>query len=878
MKKFTLFLLLLLISGLSFAQFSGGKGTRMAPFLVANANDLNNVRNYPGSYFIQTANIDLEAVENWEPIGNEGTFEAFTGFYNGADFTISNLRIYRPGESNVGLFGYVGPGTSSKPVVIRNVHLKEVNVLGGFGTGSLVGTVMGNFYTLIENCTATGQRGSRSVVGEACTGGLVGINHGVEPGDFPGGANNSIISKCSVDLDVIFAGVMPENGGTPVDFGGLVGRNMRGIILDSYACGMVSVNSDGVCTAYNVGGLAGNNGRFGVIERSFSVCEITGTAVQNMNGLVGANCLNNGNCMGTVINSFWDTDVSGIAYSPVGIGLTSEQMKDPSNYCGFSFGRIWKIDANNNGYPSLRRVAGNSYITWNGKLSNNWNQPGNWDEGRIPGRGDMVVIPDACPHYPLITTEIADMGAPESISVMLRANITISPIGSLTVSGTFQNNAGEAGLVILSDATGTGSLIQGSGDLHAVINRFMCAADQHADGRGWHLISSPVEDQAIDDGWIPQGGGNNYVFYKFDESAAPEYWLSQKNAANHINEFIPGSGYFIGYQTDNVKNFSGVVNSKPISMTNLSYTPNSSYAGFHLVGNPFPCSIDWNSGGWEKNNIPESSMYIWNHSTASFMTVAETGGIIPAMHGFMVYTTGNGELTIPLDARGHKRSASYNKNSEEFIQLSAVDVAGNTSQSSIIRFNLQATAGFDEEFDAHFLPGYAPMFYSRSWDAFLALNTLEKIDDELCIHFGFVKNESELYRIELEKTIPGATIYLTDRKENKVVNLSQLRVYTFISEEGDDADRFLVHFAPLSTNNLFADNTIRVAVIDGVICLSGLPEKAELRLTALSGQTVKQLSTGGNTSVNINTGGLASGVYVISVATGNGIFTRKIVL
>jgi hypothetical protein len=42
------------------AQFAGGTGTSGNPYQVANATHLNNVRNHLGSYFIQTANINLD--------------------------------------------------------------------------------------------------------------------------------------------------------------------------------------------------------------------------------------------------------------------------------------------------------------------------------------------------------------------------------------------------------------------------------------------------------------------------------------------------------------------------------------------------------------------------------------------------------------------------------------------------------------------------------------------------------------------------------------------------------------------------------------------------------------------------------------------------
>ncbi|HRY84012.1 MAG TPA: hypothetical protein P5533_05215, partial [Candidatus Cloacimonadota bacterium] len=57
------------------AQFSGGTGTVSDPYLIASATDLNNVRSYPGFYFLQTGDINLNVAPynvggGWHPIGS----------------------------------------------------------------------------------------------------------------------------------------------------------------------------------------------------------------------------------------------------------------------------------------------------------------------------------------------------------------------------------------------------------------------------------------------------------------------------------------------------------------------------------------------------------------------------------------------------------------------------------------------------------------------------------------------------------------------------------------------------------------------------------------------------------------------------------------
>ncbi|MDA3837901.1 MAG: hypothetical protein PF574_02850 [Candidatus Delongbacteria bacterium] len=58
MKKIII-ITIILIQFLAYSQFSGGSGTVLDPYHVATATDLDNIRNYLESSFIQTADIDL---------------------------------------------------------------------------------------------------------------------------------------------------------------------------------------------------------------------------------------------------------------------------------------------------------------------------------------------------------------------------------------------------------------------------------------------------------------------------------------------------------------------------------------------------------------------------------------------------------------------------------------------------------------------------------------------------------------------------------------------------------------------------------------------------------------------------------------------------
>ena len=150
---------------------------------VADAFDAMIVRNHLDKHFVQTANIDLgvspwNVGEGWEPIGSEDN--PFYGTYNGDGYQISGLKIDRPDDTNVGLFGYIsGRSVDSvvKKAVIQDVHLNDVQITSKYIVGSLVG--YSNYNTEIIGCTAHDIDLQYSDDFYGLFGGLIGRSYGI---------------------------------------------------------------------------------------------------------------------------------------------------------------------------------------------------------------------------------------------------------------------------------------------------------------------------------------------------------------------------------------------------------------------------------------------------------------------------------------------------------------------------------------------------------------------------------------------------------------------------------------------------------------------------------------------------------------------------
>ena len=162
------------------SAYSGGSGTAKDPWLISKVGDLktladtintgasadfdaesDNVGNYHGYYFKQTANLDLSGIDNWDPIGYSGSGLYFAGNYDGDGHTISGAKSTGKvdkldqtdkdsyGCATAGIFGWVAFGS------VKNLTVKNADFLAtGDNNKSYAGGVLAVAYSCtVENCS-----------------------------------------------------------------------------------------------------------------------------------------------------------------------------------------------------------------------------------------------------------------------------------------------------------------------------------------------------------------------------------------------------------------------------------------------------------------------------------------------------------------------------------------------------------------------------------------------------------------------------------------------------------------------------------------------------------------------------------------------------
>lgn len=313
-----------------FAEFAGGKGTFMEPWLIETAEHLSNVRNYLGAehsqkFFKQVANIDLDVApwntgDGWEPIGIAG--KHFYGTYDGDGHAVTGLYIKRPNTKNVGLFGFCMNAN------IKNLRVINFDVEGDTWVGGLVGDFSGSESNpsggvgRLTNCFASGK-----VKGVTRVGGLAGYSV------------RSEINRCGAIAEIT------SIHSTESYAGGLIGFvSTNGKVSNCYAFGVVTSQEE----ASGCGGLIGC-----ILSTTVSKSYSTTSAVggKEFGGLIGLT--EQSNCS----YCYWDMTASMTNESKGGEGRTTEKMTFPhghNTYVGWDFTETWFADVTkevNNGYP-----------------------------------------------------------------------------------------------------------------------------------------------------------------------------------------------------------------------------------------------------------------------------------------------------------------------------------------------------------------------------------------------------------------------------------------------------------------------------------------------------------------------------------------------
>jgi len=403
---------------------------------------------------------------------------------------------------------------------------------------------------------------------------------------------------------------------------------------------------------------------------------------------------------------------------------------------------------------------------------------------------------------------------------------------ALTVEGTISNTQGVTGLVLKSDATGTGSLIQS--------NSVVATVERYITGDNWHTMF-PTLDAIPKSTYTSEGTQTNNNFYSYDETTK-DYWNSSATFETTGWTSEVGSGNLrvdkgfiynrVGASTRIVSQTGGslFVGNKDFTITNTTNSGTidnscasgwSNYDGWNLVGNPYASAIDWDKVA--KTGI-DNAVYVYDDSVDKYKVYGtdnysgvgtSTGGgsqFIPSGQGFYVKKTSSGSSTFTLDAttsddREHNSQGFLKGNPDKDFVISnflRLEIEKDGYNDDIVIRTLPnesgVTNGHDSEFDAYKMFAWnndKPQLYSKNNanSNYYAINSLPIFTENTIVPLGVHIGVSGEYEINLtENYFDNMHVWLEDKSLFVNTNLLNNSSYTFNQVAEQNNDRFYLHF------------------------------------------------------------------------------------
>ena len=495
---------------------------------------------------------------------------------------------------------------------------------------------------------------------------------------------------------------------------------------------------------------------------------------------------------------------------------------------------------------------------------------------------------------------------------------------TLTNNGRFTVRSGSdnLGRVIIM-----GTTVDNGGDDN-LFQRYINGLGDSGTSTGWDLIGVPTSDTSINtfvatnDDIAFNGSGTSILYGVGFYDPVDNDWETYGGSATENNitssgNFTVGKGYQMATQSGSAVEFNGTLNNgdqtTPIRNYDLDDDNDMSDGSrFNLVANPYLSFIYANDNTDSTNNLITANssvlhangqaLYFWdgdeyitvNHSTTS------TYQYVAPFQGFMVMAKTTGSNTNFSFTRAMQTVNGSNdaigdvmddNTAELFIGISQQGIERNTE----IYFSENATDGLDSGYDA---AAYATLNVYASTRLVetdegtegvnFAIQTLsypEMWNKTIPLVINASQGEEMTLSIAHRTTPADLNIYLQDTLEEVMFDLKAGDYVITPTTDLSGAGRFLIHTTADTMSNGEVSTSMLNAfkgVNENYITLEGLATQSNninVSLYNILGRKVLDTSLNNNVNTQtISTIGMASGIYVIELESGNERLTKKLII
>jgi trimeric autotransporter adhesin len=209
----------------------------------------------------------------------------------------------------------------------------------------------------------------------------------------------------------------------------------------------------------------------------------------------------------------------------------------------------------------------------------------------------------------------------------------------------------------------------------------------------------------------------------------------------------------------------------------------------------------------------------------------------------------------------------------------------NQSDETAVYFQAQATEGFDNQYDAFKVQTNAGVtLYTRIGNDKISINGMPDFAEKTEIPLIFYVPANGNYSLnvsELNYFAANSRIFLEDKIAKQVIDLQQIKSYSFAANVGTDEKRFVLRFSrPLpeiteSTISIYpnpAENDLKIRF------KNNYEGRVQIKITDLQGrelQSWEATKTEGAWEQHLKLSGLPKGLYILDIQTDKSSIIRK---
>ncbi|MFT6065173.1 MAG: hypothetical protein ACJAYY_001138 [Paraglaciecola sp.] len=518
---------------------------------------------------------------------------------------------------------------------------------------------------------------------------------------------------------------------------------------------------------------------------------------------------------------------------------------------------------------------------WVGSTDTDWSDASNWSNG-VPTIDSNVSIPSSG-NNPEV----------KSGTTALAGNITINADASLEVT---QELTSKGLTTINSSSSNSGTFkVTGNYTGSLVYNRTLATTN-------WYLISSPVSGETIQDiiaNHTLATNALNYGLAPYDNSEALAYDSWDYQVAASTGALTNGKGYSVKLDAIGDISFIGTLNATDVSIV-LTQGAIGGGTNFNLLGNPFTTFI--NSGtflteeGITTSDITSATLWVWNQSLgddgAYETKVAGDSFKVAPGQGFFVEANSTNNVTFTEATQSHEATDTFQRSSKTEVHLFIND--GNDSKFLKVYYINGTTKGFDNGYDgelfrgvSHSLALYSQLVSDSQGKNYQVQSLPNSGYENMVIPVGVkaAAGKEITFTADALNLPSGLKVFLEDRLTNTFTRLDEVNstYKVTLSEASNGIGRFYVHTKSstvLSTDNVNLENVSIYKTDNSNLRIAGLIAKgtSNLKVFSMLGKQVINISFTSNGIQDISLPNLASGSYIVQLATENGKLNKKITL